>query len=161
MNLFVLDEDIETSARYLDDKRINKMMLETLQVISTVLHSYGLPVKYKPTHAKHPVTLWTGDTAGNMVYMCRYYIALSNERMYRLGRTHKCDEVFQEMQPTIMKYIAMRSNLETTPFANCSLFKDESNIVTAYRKTMIHKWTNDKRKPTWTKREVPSWYSNV
>lgn len=49
MNLFVSDLDPCQAARNLDDKRVNKMILETAQMLCCALHARGIAAPYKPT----------------------------------------------------------------------------------------------------------------
>jgi hypothetical protein len=160
MNLFVLDQDIQKSAQYLDDKRLNKMMLETMQLICSTLNLAGYKTPYKTTHKNHPVTIWARESRENFIYLCRYFMFLSTERKNRFGRMHKCDEVYIGLVLfDIPAYYHSCPDIPATPFKNCSLRKDIPDIVEAYRETMKIKWANDKRKPTWTNRQKPEWYN--
>ena len=65
MNIFYLDQDIQTCVEYHCDKHVVKMPLETTQMLCTVYHRYGAIAPYKPVHAKHPCTLWAGNNVLN------------------------------------------------------------------------------------------------
>lgn len=55
MNIFVTDLDPIVAAQNLADVHVNKMLLESTQLISNVIHIQGLGTPpYKPTHLKHP-----------------------------------------------------------------------------------------------------------
>ena len=58
MNIFVINKDPEISARYLDIKRKNKMLIESVQMLSSAINMNGGTVSYKTTHINHPCTKW-------------------------------------------------------------------------------------------------------
>lgn len=47
MNIFVLDLDITTCARYHCDQHANKMILESVQILCTALNKKGFQTPYK------------------------------------------------------------------------------------------------------------------
>ena len=65
MNIFVLHDDPVVAAQMMCDKHVVKMILESNQMLSTVARKYGHDAPYRSTHAKHPCTLWTGDSLLN------------------------------------------------------------------------------------------------
>ena len=58
MNIFILDKDIQTCARYHCDRHVNKMILESVQILCTVLNERGFVTPYKSTHRQHPCIHW-------------------------------------------------------------------------------------------------------
>lgn len=52
MNIFILDTDPIVAAKYLCDKHIVKMAVESCQLLSTALPQDKAP--YKHTHINHP-----------------------------------------------------------------------------------------------------------
>jgi hypothetical protein len=62
MNIFYTDECPVRSAQNQCDKHVVKMILESAQMLCSVHHRYNSKVKnlYKPTHTKHPSTIWAG-----------------------------------------------------------------------------------------------------
>ena len=60
LNIFVLDRDIPTCARYHADQHVVKMILESAQMLCTVINLSGGRSPYKSTHPQHPCTLWQG-----------------------------------------------------------------------------------------------------
>lgn len=72
MNLFALEGDPKrdlvdwrASAKAHDDLRVSKMAVEACQILCTVAHGFGRTAPYKPTHDKHPCTVWAGQSAAN------------------------------------------------------------------------------------------------
>ena len=58
MNIFVLHQNPQTAAEMMCDKHVVKMILETAQMMCTVVASYDHDTPYRPTHSKHPCTIW-------------------------------------------------------------------------------------------------------
>ena len=144
------------SAQNLDDQRVVKMIVESAQMLSTSMNLRGLSGPYKTTHANHPCTVAVTHNAANYGWLLRHFGALIAEYTYRYGKTHKCASyflTFYNNQPT--------DNGQELSLPNCSLFKDESDLITAYQKTMIEKWNTQKRKPKWTKRHGPTTFQHV
>lgn len=154
MNIFVIDPDPRICAQALDDLRLNKMILETAQLLSTAIryHGYTGNLAYKSTHVNHPCSIWARACLGNYRWLLNYFSALTFERAARTGKTHKCESL----------YTLFRCNEHLIPtgplttFANCSLYKDHGTFD-AYKLTMIDKWAKDKRPPKWTNAQKPSW----
>ena len=60
MNIFVVSRHPAICAQALDDKRLNKMILETTQILCAVinLEADAQVTPYKTSHATHPITIW-------------------------------------------------------------------------------------------------------
>jgi hypothetical protein len=138
MNIFVTDPDPKVAASHLDDKRVNKMILETVQMLSVHLNG-----PYKPTHINHPCTIWVGQSKANLYWTWRYLVCLHNEYKKRRNRDHL----------SFTKFIDMHGSIDyaedPTEFCNCSAYTDCDDVFTAYQLTLADKWESDKRTPTW------------
>jgi hypothetical protein len=154
MNIFVVDEDPEVAARQLCDKHVVKMILETAQMLCTVAASQGYDTPYRPTHAKHPCTLWAAKSADNWSWLLQHGLAMCAEYSRRYGRTHKSETVI--MWCARLKIGFPESG--QTPFAQAMppQYRDEC-AVTAYR-AYYHGEKADIA--TW-KSEVPQWWTAV
>jgi hypothetical protein len=93
MNLFFLDRDPVAAAALHSDQHVVKMALETAQILCAVLHRYDQPARYKPTHARHPSVLWTGDSLPHFHWARELGLALCTEYTFRFGKVHACLEV--------------------------------------------------------------------
>lgn len=93
MNVFFLDRDPAVAARLHSDQHVVKMVLETAQILCAVLHRYGIVAPYRPTHARHPSVLWTGDSLRHWAWVRELGLALGEEYTYRRGRVHASAEV--------------------------------------------------------------------
>jgi hypothetical protein len=157
MNIFISDPDPSVSASVLDDRRVIKMILESVQLMSTAINCYGGKGTYKSTHINHPCSIWTRQSLANYYWLWRHYISLSKEYFLRFGKIHKCFDYWKDLCDAfelIDKNAPMKIQ---TPFMNCTIFKDDSDTINAYRKALNHKWNNDKISPKWTNSKPPEW----
>ncbi|MBD3370941.1 hypothetical protein GF402_11355, partial [Candidatus Fermentibacteria bacterium] len=83
MNIFVLDRDVPTCARYHADRHVIKMILESTQMLCTVMHQNGMEATYKPTHPHHPCTLWAGRSLSNWRWLRKLALSLNDEFRFR------------------------------------------------------------------------------
>ena len=61
MNIFITSFNSKEAASHLDDLRLNKMILETAQLLSSAYRNlFGDDdLLYKDTHFNHPCAIWT------------------------------------------------------------------------------------------------------
>lgn len=91
MNIFVLSPSPQESARSHCDQHLHKMILESAQMLSTVMHLLpsGDPVLrrviYKPTHQNHPCTKWMLQSLHNTEWVINLCEELQNIK-YDLGQ---------------------------------------------------------------------------
>jgi hypothetical protein len=155
MNIFATSICPIESAKYLDDKRVVKMVLETAQILSTVINLKCVNniVVYKSTHVNHPCSVWARESVGNYHWLLSHFEALCDEYTLRYSKVHKCEQykgLFRaaKFPKTMPKH--------QTRFVNCAAnksigvsFKDVENVQSAYQQYMNVRWENDKRLPTW------------
>ena len=130
MNIFVLHKDPQKAASMACDRHVVKMILETAQMMCTVVASYGHNTPYRPTHAKHPCTVWAGQSRANWDWLIEYGMELSAEYTKRYGKVHKSQSVIERCA---MTHIDL-PNIPRTPFAQAmpAQYQNEC-VVTAYR----------------------------
>lgn len=152
MNIFAVHLDPTTAAQSLCDKHVVKMLLESAQMLCTVAHGQGINAPYKAVHAKHPCTLWAGESADNYRWLHAHAHALAAEYTHRYGRKHKSERVVTLMQPDLMNL----PDTGLTPHAQAmpEQYKHERTII-AYRK---YYWFEKRRFAKWTNRTPPSWW---
>lgn len=166
MNIFFTSHEPELCARDLDDLRLNKMILETAQILSTVFRKNGSThvALYASTHESHPCVLWAGASRTNADWLIRYLQALHNEWRWRrddpfgLQHTHAAGAkvgLFRQQ----MRQHSLPDMGPTEP-ANCSRYPD-LDLYHSYRLTLAEKWLEDKRPPTWQRRGRPQWYTGM
>lgn len=154
MNIFILDDEIQNSVKYLDDLRVVKMVLESVQMLSTVSQGQlgiieGL---YKPTHKNHPCTKWVGESESNWKWMIEYTAALCEEYTLRFGKRHKSQSVLEiiEKLPLTFTLKAKTKNCLVMPME----FRTDE-VVLSYRKFYASKANLRYRRS-----EPPFWLGN-
>jgi hypothetical protein len=154
MNIFVTNPNPKVCAEALDDLRLNKMILETAQLLSTAIRFHGHigDLAYKSTHVNHPCSMWARETVSNYAWLLGHFYALCQERFERTGKTHKSERLALTFEHS--RHLLPSGSL--TPFVNCTPYKDDG-VFDAYKLTLVDKWKNDKRPPKWTNTTKPSW----
>jgi hypothetical protein len=165
MNIFTTNICPIISARNLDDKRLIKMVLESAQLLSSAIFLNRDIIYddiYKPTHLKHPCTIWTALNRANWNWLFFHFQALCQEYTYRFNKKHKTASLLV----TLAQYTECLIKTDViTPFPNCTKsqtlqvdFTSISNVHDAYQQYLVAKWLNDKSKPHWTNSSPPSWF---
>ena len=141
MNIFVLAESPTLAARYHDDVRLPKMVVELYQQLGSAVRRHGatdeqMPLTQKGTPLKggyhnHPCTRWVGDSLANFFWAHRHAMALCHEYTSRFGKVHSC-------QAGIVKLLDLSVLIPSgtlTPFAQAmpDEYRDDS-AVAAYRR---------------------------
>lgn len=187
MNIFAMHKDPTICAMWLDDKRVKHMPHETIEMLSMATERLTGEVlyPYREGQYNHPVSIWVRKELKNYYWTWKYLLALLDEYKYReLGgyvygptkmTTSELIEMINHTHPiprigdvisdckghSVIEYLH-HTDIDDVYFRNSSKFKSIKDVITAYRKTMIHKWDNtDKVAPVWTKRERPTWSVNV
>lgn len=148
MNIFAAFKCPIDSARYLDDKRLVKMILESVQLLSTALNEHGGVGPYKTTHKNHPCAIWARETSDNWVWLYRHAAELANEYTKRYGRQHKSASYLPAMLQHAVDTIPDGA---LTPFANCARHKGLGiegvgrDVHECYRDYLNQRWLADKR----------------
>ena len=100
MNIFVVDSHPINAARLLPDKHVNKMILETAQMLSVVFSPHywdigkvnkinGEPFNTKKGAFKnHPCTRWAAESAANCAWLIQHGCGLCDEFNLRYGKQH-------------------------------------------------------------------------
>jgi hypothetical protein len=153
MNLFVLDTDIQICSQYHADQHVIKMILESAQMLCTVLNQNGLQAPYRSTHINHPCTLWAGASLDNWRWLRELALSLNQEYRFRFEKDedHKSAMVVRDLpEPPIVR-------LGLTEFAQAmpDEYKVPGDAVAAYRQFYI---AEKSRFAVWTKRPVPDWF---
>ena len=151
MNIFWLALHPKESVQYYCDKHVVKMLLETVQLMSTTCRYYGLDCGYKSTHINHPCAVWARSSLDNYIYLEILVEELNEEFKYRFkGVDHKSFLVYKTL---------IRPNIESKGLQNPPLCMPEQykigNAVDSYRAYYIgEKWAIS----SWTKRKRPWWW---
>ena len=123
MQIFVTDKDPNLAVKWLDDRRLNKMIVETVQILS---HSFNGP--YKLTHKHHPCVKWSLESQENRNWLVQYLVALYNERVLRTGKGHLSYAKFVDFTGIE----GATYNIDKIKFCNCTPYKG-LEVIEAYR----------------------------
>tara|TARA_Y100001937_G_scaffold73896_1_gene100568 strand:+ start:3815 stop:4201 length:387 start_codon:yes stop_codon:yes gene_type:complete len=127
------------------------MILEAAQMLCTVLSFHEIDTPYRPTHKKHPCTIWAGESLSNWLWLKDLAGCLNSEYNWRYDNgDHKSYLVIKELPtPPI-------DDLGLTPFAMAMPEEyKQDDIVKAYRqyyraeKADIATWKEPAKKPRW------------
>ena len=152
MNIFYLDSVITQCARDHCDKHVVKMILESAQILCSVLWMHDIKAPYKPTHLHHPCVLWANQSLSNWLWLKQLSGALNEEYKYRFNhkKNHKSYDVVLKLQnPSIIDL-----GLTERPQALPDEFK-QTDPVKAYRQ---YYKARKLHLAQWTKREIPVWF---
>jgi hypothetical protein len=162
MNIFILDYDIEKSARYHCDKHVVKMVLESAQLMCSVHLANGVATPYKMSkgHMNHPCAIWARTCKDNYFYLWEVARQLCLEYTFRYGKVHASQAVIDSLPwPSYVPDGKMtpfaRAFRRTMPVENLNRILTCTDVVEAYRLYYIL----DKPFAKWNFREVPPWYS--
>ena len=155
MNIFVTDNCPKKCAEFLDDKRVNKMCLESCQLLSTALRVNGYLQNdiYKISYVNHPSSKWCRATQGNYKWLLEHFRALCDEYNRRTGKIHASSKLL----PIFEANVSLIPDGERLPFSNNARnltkgvdFTHESNVTLAYQLYLSQRWESDKREPKWS-----------
>jgi len=155
VNIFATSNCPIESAKFLDDKRCQKMVLESAQLLSTALRVNGYKGDdvYKIAHLNHPSSVWCRTTQGNYKWLLEHFRALCNEYNRRAGKTHASSKLL----PIFEANFGLIPEGERMPFSNNARnltkgvdFTHESDVTLAYKLYLSERWESDKREPKWS-----------
>ncbi|WP_461535374.1 pyrimidine dimer DNA glycosylase/endonuclease V [Spongorhabdus nitratireducens] len=152
MNIFILDTNINTCARYHCDQHVVKMILESVQLLCTALNKKGFETPYKSTHMKHPCVLWVEESYDNFLWLRKLTLALNKEYLYRFNKAedHKSIAVLDKIAHCKFE----SKGLTPFPQAMPDQYKVKDDPVEAYRRF----YRGDKMHfARWTRRKPPRW----
>ena len=158
MNIFAIENDPSgnvdwvKSAQSLDNLRVVKMILESCQILSTVLNEQGLHAPYKSFNPKHPSCLWAAESSMNFRALVIHADAMLKEYTERFGKVHKCDAVLDKIVGLYDKDNFDHHRLTPLRMAMPDFFKG-SDIVESYRRYYANK--KNMRYPA---ARVPDWF---
>lgn len=141
------------------DKHVVKMVLETAQILSTVMADlFPSDIWYKPTHKNHPCVKWAASSYENFEWLLRHGQWIAEEYSYRYGKTHKSCKILNYIKQLDqgMQLASKFPKFSRTPFVlampdDCRM----TDPVKAYRlyykthKAGIATWNKSRPQPEW------------
>lgn len=163
MNIFAPSDDPALCAEALDDKRVIKMVLETAQILCTMLaRTQGLSCPYKPMQPNNKYEVWAGSDPAHAYWLLRHGFALDAEYTHRFNKRHAAGEVLDWTR----QYIP-RTKDQPETYVNgarhtkLGLDFTHRPVHAAYRAYLNARWPGDTRLPVWTNRQPPRWCTYV
>ena len=162
MNIFAIEEtsngnvDFQKSALSHDNFRVNKMIIESCQMLSTNAQLLGESTRYKKSFENHPCTIWARASSDNFLNLCILARSLRNEFCRRYDKDkHGCDDVIQQMEDLLMRdsFINRFQFHKPTQLPLC--MPDEyklDSVVASYRN-----YFSNKPNLRYFPQDVPSW----
>ena len=160
MNIFAIEGNENTgevdwikSAKSQDNMRVVKMILESCQILSTVLYEQGMIAPYRSFNPKHPSCMWAAESSENFRNLMKHCASMIQEYEMRFGKIHKCKEVLVKIK-RMYKPENFPTN-EPTPLrlAMPNHFKVENNPVISYRR-----YYASKPRMRYPKNKIPKWF---
>jgi hypothetical protein len=166
MQIFLTNPDFSQCAKDLDDKRLNKIIVESAQIASTALWInrcdiaetlYSQGEIYLPTHEHHLLCRWASENYNNFLFVIYYASSLCREYTYRFNKKHKTERIIGNLFCILFDEFINYEEKSLMP--NCTTnHKHIENIYEAYKSELTLKWNNDKIVPKWTGRNKPKFY---
>ncbi len=161
MNIFYLDHDHATCAKYHNDKHCVKMILEYAQLLCTAHRELDgddcqhPDVLYKSTHKNHPSAVWTRQSSRNYLWLYYLWRELCKEYTHRYGKEHASWTKLGYLMANVPQNIDVMP--EFTP--PTPAMPDECKIGPTSLESYRHYYITEKKHlATWKKRPVPEWY---
>jgi hypothetical protein len=176
VNIFYLDPDPIIAASMHCDQHLNKMILESAQMLSTAMHERAHIINlsldaryfiYKSAYTNHPCTKWVCESNHNMLWLCELSKALQSTKEDVDSHAHYHTSLHTVL--TIEEYLKAffpyaSANAHTSPiFCGPALFKEpflkNKTISERYQAYYLYKakrWALDgKARMSYKGRSVP------
>jgi hypothetical protein len=167
MNIFIIHNNPVTAAQHLCDQHVNKMVLESAQMVANCFTpetlqdapktKKGTPRKH--SYYKHPCSIWVRDSRANLLWLLVHSLAMEEERIARGFNPHFSVEFLEWALDNVERSVCPEGELTEFAIAisedmECRKVDgfDQLDRVSQYRLYYKH----DKPFATW-KRNKPAW----
>lgn len=181
MNIFYIDRNPVQAAKWMVDKHVVKMILETAQLLSTahrvmdglcvevslynpktlrirkkkvwVLDDDRNDILYNATHINHPSAVWARTSVENYCWLADHLLALGDEYTHRYGKQHLS---IKKLGYILQSPPYNLRDYEMTEMPSCmpDEYKVSADPVLNYREYYKHGKANLHK---WTKCDPPEW----
>ncbi len=189
MNIFVLDNNPKLAAQYHCDQHLNKMIVESCQLLMTPywlqmglsskkliesnkdlwyfkFHSFprkdeiGNSIPYGIGFKHHPCTKWVLESKENWLWLLSLAEELIIEKLHRSNKGHSCEAIVNWFKHN---QITNLPEIYHTEFIQAipSYNKVSNKPVVGYRNAYHCNIYYKGWFPTWTNRETPHWYKQI
>lgn len=159
VNIFAIEGNVKTgkvdwiaSGKTQDNYRTVKMILESCQILSTVLNEQGLDAPYRSFNPKHPSCLWAAESSENFENLIKHCASLIDEYESRFNKIHKCKAVLKQIVEMYDSKLFTRTEATPLKLAMPENFKSD-NTVLSYRQ-----YYASKDRMRYPKEKIPSWF---
>lgn len=165
MNVFLpYERDLKRSVQCLDDLRLNKQILECLQLINTYRDKV-LNHQEKVGYSNHPVYKHFTSSSYNLYALTKYAVECCYEYQHRFNKKHKLEQDILEVRRVLFSYPDNIDYLYQPYYMRGSLGQPEyirtyEHVSELFQQRLIEKWSQDKRQPRWTNRNEPEFWRN-
>ena len=151
MQIFRVSEDHEISAKFLDNRRLSKQVLELYQIINVCLAKLGY-IKGDTRYLNHPIVKHVFNN-GQPYLLDAYQLLLEMDKEHK-RRGGKRSLEFEHKIQTMVEVINLAlqdgvlSNEKLPPFyvyGDCKLLSDKAYLE--YQKLLYLKWAQDNIAP--------------
>lgn len=166
MNIFITDKCPTKSAQALPIILVNKMITESIQLLS-VAHFVldGQQKGMKPTHQGHPSAKWTRESVWNYLWLLEHTLALAECWKEHTGKIHGSLAYIDELMipPANIPNIQQTDFVIAAPeqFKLTAVFSGVEKAYQDYLKFKFDNWATrtDKRQifVEWIGGQVPDW----
>lgn len=155
MNIFFPSLNFKECAQILDDKRLNKQILECKQILNMILKKKE-DDSYKSPYLHHPVVVNYFNQEHHIV---EYALAMCREFKFRFGKIHSLYWWFiSHMTPARADFEPIYAE-GSKHHILCIREKRPTWIIALFQAKLTQKWNNDilnGRPPKWTNRKRPN-----
>ena len=159
MNIFAIEGNEETgevdwikSAKSQDNMRVVKMILESCQILSTVLNEQGVKAPYRSFNPKHPSCKWAAASSANFENLMRHCASMIEEYEERFGKNHKCKAVLVRIKELYKPERFEKADPTPLLLAMPEYFRSD-NVVKSYRK-----YYASKPNMRYPENKIPDWF---
>jgi hypothetical protein len=148
MQIFRPYRDHEKSAKYLDDSRLNKQVLECFQVIKSCLTKLEL-MDGKSGWFNHPITQHVWNDGKPFIPDLYNFMMVCNREWLRRGKNRGIDFTNQ-MNDVCQVIKTSKEFFSWKPLPMFYSYQDtrtKNNVPRLYRDLLREKWKSDKRSP--------------
>jgi hypothetical protein len=161
MNIFYIHSNPLLAAQDLCDKHVVKMVLESTQILSSVLHRYGMSeiAPYKEAYPSHPCVLWAGDSRSHWRWLLTHAEAISNEYTLRYEKIHKCDAYIKDLKKITSTIPFPKENFTPPPQCMPEQYRHKDTTM-AYKnyyigeKSSFAEWNKNRPQPLWYRKGI-------
>lgn len=131
MNIFVLDDDPVIAARMLRWGHVNKMILESAQMLCSAFPDGSMP--YRRAYYNHPCTKWVRESLQNFEWLYKHATELGSLFAVKQGKIHKSIAVIDYAHEN--RHLISYPKSCLTPFATAmpDFCKVNGDPVSSYR----------------------------